>query len=191
MPPNGFAKLALLVATLLSTLGIRCGGEEPSELVQARAVYRREIEFASRPIRDRYLSKLDALKRSLGSRGDARAALAVQEEIDAVNASLQEPADLAKVSGNWVVTYKTGTTNRFIIRADGSAVWDEENGKPISVRSGRVAHQGGALILQFDGEPERLWRLSLSANGLAVDFFEPRNTYPGTPRDRGSAIKSR
>ena len=58
------------------TLAVLChrtaAEDENAELAQARTLFEKEVEFSTRPIRDRYLSRLESLKRSLGSRGDAR-----------------------------------------------------------------------------------------------------------------------
>ena len=79
-----FSQVVSLAAVLASACGVSRGQDDPPDLAQARALYQKDVEFATRPIRDRYLSRLDSLKRSLGSRGDARGAVAGQEEIDRV-----------------------------------------------------------------------------------------------------------
>jgi len=48
------------------------------ELVQARAIYKKEIDFATRPIRDAYLSKLERAE------AQSEAAAAMREEPCAV-----------------------------------------------------------------------------------------------------------
>ena len=70
MPPSRASSALILIVI---TLGLSAAGtlaqEDPADLIQARALYQRDVEFVSRPIRDRYVTKLETLKRTLGSRG--------------------------------------------------------------------------------------------------------------------------
>ena len=188
MPPSGFP--LLLACLLLGSVSpaVRGADDEPVDLVQARALYGKELEFTTRPVRDRYLAKLDSLKRTLGSRGDARGAVAVQEEIDLIKAASADPADVAKFAGTWKITYQTGVTGQFVIRTSGSTTWNEEAGKPVQ-RKGRIVWKNSAFLLDFENDEDRLWRLSMNGGALNLDFYQPKATYPkGPPRDHGTGV---
>lgn len=59
---------------------------EPAELTTVRARYNQESELSVAPLKLRYQATLDALKKALGAKGLANDALAVQNEIDRINA---------------------------------------------------------------------------------------------------------
>jgi hypothetical protein len=59
---------------------------EPAELANVRVRYTQETGLAVAPVKLRYLATLDALKKSLGAKGQVNDALAVQNEIDRINA---------------------------------------------------------------------------------------------------------
>ena len=152
---------------------------EPAELTQARAVYQKDVEFATRPIRDRYVTRLEALKRGFGSRGDAKSAIALQDEIDRVKAAGTEAAGIAKFAGVWHLTYDTNGTRRYMITADGAVTWSEDNGKPIAPRKAKIIAKGTEFVLDFKEDPA-IERLNISGNNLAVEYFNPKANYPAT-----------
>jgi len=164
----------------------RAADEVPDDLVKMRAAFDKEVDFATRPIRDRYLSRLEALKRSIGSRGDARAALAVQEEIDRVK-------DLSAVATNvflgyWIVRYDNGSVRKLSIDATDTVTLQEENGKAVSKVRGKIVQKGDDFLLDYgDGKIEH-WKLT---NGtLNIDHFAPKSTYPkGPPAARAVGAK--
>lgn len=192
MPRRRSLPLLMLLLALGVPGSARSAEEEPPELAQARSVYQREVEFATRPIRDRYLSRLDALKRSLGSRGDARAAIAVEEEIDRVKAATADNADVARFAGVWNISYNSGMTNRWTIKPDGSVTWMEEARVALSPpRHGRIVQRNSQFVLEFDDKADRIWRVAISGANLELEFFQPRSTYPkGPPRDHGSGVSA-
>lgn len=188
MPSPG---LLLLFSLLLGHFAPVAWGEdeEPTDLVQARSLYSKEIEFATRPIRDRYLSKLDLLKRTLGGRGDARGAVAVQEEIDRIKGAA-ETGLLQKFVGLWKIEYSNGATRRYAIKADGLVQAEGEDGKPIPSQKGRIAARGGDVLLELSGE-RKLERLTLAGDVLNIEHFDPKTTYPSGPpaaRAKGTRI---
>ena len=170
-------------------------GDEPAELAQARAAYRKDVEFATRPIRDRHVSKLGVMKRSLGGRGEIRAALAVQQELDRVQALGGDPGDVARIAGTWMITYTNGGTNVFVIRPNG-AVRTQDPGTPIQL-TGKVQWKDSAFVLEFDGKTarpgqtnDRLWALSLAGNALEVNYYAPKSNFPGGPFSlQGKGVK--
>ncbi len=161
--------------------------EEPAELSQARAVYERDVEFATRPIRDRYLSRLDSLKRALGSKGDARAALAVQEEMERVKGI---GGGMEKFAGNWSIKYANGATRTYSITADGTLTEIAENGAKIAPKSAKITLKGTDFIVEVDGG-SKIERLTLSGSKLMIDHFNPKTTYPaGAPALRAIGTRA-
>ena len=183
MRPTG---IALLLAMSLTWLGIgetSRAQDDPAELGQARGVFQKEMEFATRPIRERYLSRLETLKRSLGGRGDARGAAAVQDEIDRLKASQATAQEaLARLAGIWQVEYKLGSgyTRRYLIKPDGGMLWDEELGKPFGPRKGKVTVKGAEYRFEIDGGAvERVW---FSGGTLMLECFNTKASFEaGTP----------
>ncbi len=180
-PMHRRARLPLcwLTAISLSVCGVLKSEEEPAELVQARGAYEKEIEFSARPIRDRYLSRLNTLKRTLGARGDARGAAVVQDEIDRVTASIPDPG-MARFVGAWKITYPSGETKRYVISQEGSVTFDESMGKKIPPQKAKLVQKGSDVLLDFkNGAIERL---KVTARGLSVEHFNPKERYPdGAP----------
>lgn len=170
--------------------GTAVGQEENAELAQSRAQFEREIAFSTRPIRDRYLSRLESMKRSLGSRGDARAAAAVQDEIDRVLAMNPEPSGLGRFAGVWMLEYAKGVTRRYSITLDGSVSWDESGGKPLKppIKS-KLALKGSDFLVEWsDGTLERF---KTSGRNLVIDHFSPKSLYPaGQPTAHAAGVNS-
>jgi hypothetical protein len=159
--------------------------EEPGELVQARAGYQRDVEFATRPIRDRYLGRLESLKRSLGSRGEVKAALAVQLEIDRLKAAVSDAAGVAKFAGVWQIIYDNAVVRRYVITGDGAVTWSEENGKPVGAKKARILAKGADFVLDFKDDLA-LERLSISGTNLVTEYFGPKASYPAmAPKFKG------
>ena len=160
--------------------------EEPADLIQARTAYQRDTEFATRPIRERYIIKLETLKRTLGSRGDIRAALAVQEELDKIHST---GASFERFAGTWSVLYNGGTARTYNIKPDGTFTFTEENGKPLPTRLvGKLRVSGADITVEH--EANRLERLSISGGKLVLEQFSPKATYPaGAPQNSGTGTK--
>ena len=180
-----FSFVVSFAIALASGAGVSQGQEEPAELTQARALYQKDVDFALRPIRDRYLSRLDSLKRSLGSRGDARGAVAVQDEIDIVKAATGEMAGAAGLVGTWKFVYSNGSTRRYSIAPDGTVTYDEDGGKPVTpAKVGKLTIKGPDMLLDFqDGAIERL---KVSGKKLLSEYFSPKTQYPaGKPIFQG------
>ncbi len=177
----------VLLIVLLSTVWQVFAEELPPEFTQAKASYERDVEFALRPIRDRYLLKLESLKRSLGARGDVRVALVVQEEIDRIKNLSAAGGDVARLAGDWKITFNNGRTRHYSISADGTVTWDEENGEKLTPKKARISRQGQHLLLEL-AEFE-IERLSIRLGQLQVEHFWPKNTYPnGTPQMTGRGV---
>ena len=181
---------ALLILSTIAPRGARAD-EDPQELVQARINYLKEIEFTTRPIRDRYASRLDALKRTLGARGDARGAAAVQDEIDAIKSSITVGAEAPKFAGAWFVNYGSSGSRRITLKADGSALLQELNGSPVvPPRPGKLVVKGSEILLEFEGDVV-IERITPTGSKLTIDHFNPKSSYPaGPPAARGTAVKA-
>ncbi len=185
MPYRPFASIVLSALVAAFSCGVLRGEEEPVELSQARAFFQKDIEFATRPIRDRYLSRLDSLKRSLGSRGDARGAAAVQDEVDRVK---ETGLGVDRFAGVWSIKYTNGTSRTYSINPEGTLNYTEENGTPISPRSSKITVKGSECIVE--SSPGIIERLSLSGNKLMVEHFNPKATYPnGAPAARATGTR--
>ena len=178
-----FIAAFLLGASLPRTTGAQ---EESPELAQAQAQYRRDMEFSTKPIRDRYLSRLDSLKRQLGARGDARGAIAVQEEMDRVK---DVGGGLDRFAGVWSVKYPNGTVRTYSITAEGILRMTEENGVRITPRIAKIMIKGSDFLVESaEGTIERL---TLAGNKLMVDHYNPKTTYPaGAPALRASGVRT-
>lgn len=178
--------VVLALASFLPHLTLAADEDVP-ELKQARELYEKEIDFTTRPIRNRYISKLETLKRSLGSRGDARGAIAVQEEIDRVKSG--DTAGLARFAGTWKVEYDNGATRRYTIKADGSVHWEEEPNLPGGM-NGKIAIKGSDFVLEMDKADRQLERLSFHGDTLIIEHFDPKTSYPaGAPLTRAKATR--
>lgn len=177
---RGVAPLSLFAAVLLAFgagSGASGADEVSDELAKLHATFDKDIEFATRPIRDRYVSRLEGLKRSLGSRGDARGAAAVQDEIERVAASAPVPATVSKLAGVWLLQYQPSGTRRYKITPEGVVKYEEGNGALISPpREFKIfTNQGDLLIDLGDGAVEKL---SMKGNKLVTEIFAPKSLYP-------------
>ena len=183
IPSRVSATLFPIAIALRLSVGCILAQEDPADLVQARTVYQRDVEFATRPIRDRYVAKLETLKRSLGSRGEAKAAAAVQDEIDRVREITTGQTAIAKFAGTWKVAYSVGTTRNYVITADGQVTLDDHDGKP--PKTTKLIVKGNDVLLDLqDGWIERL---RISGKTLAIDHFNPKGLYPaGQPNAKGT-----
>ena len=166
--------------------------EESPELTQAQAQYRKDVEFATRPIRDRYLSRLDSLKRLLGARGDARAAVAIQEEVDRVLASIPDESmatAASKLAGTWKITYSNGDSRTYGISSDGSASFLslDPTGRVTGATKKKMLLKGGDVIVEF--QEGTIERLKLSGSKLLVELYSPKASYPkGQPYAKGTGV---
>jgi len=152
--------------------------EEPADLTQARASYQRDVEFATRPLRDRYLQTLERIKKSLTFKGDLAGALKVQDEME----SLGSGAGLARLAGDWVCQFANGAIHHYTIEADGTAFWTDRSPK----KKLKIALRGKDYFMEFPDD-NILERITMNGNELEIEHYTPRSTYPqGAPATRGS-----
>lgn len=189
------ASLSRVVAFLLLASFSRAGSapqEENPDLAQAQAQYRRDMEFATKPIRDRYLSRLDALKRQLGARGDARGAVAIQEEVDRIMSSIPDESlanAAAKLAGTWKITYSNGDQRTYAISSDGSASFlhFDPPGRLSGTTKKKIFLKGGDVLVEF--QEGAIERLKVSGGKLLVEHFNPKTLYPkGQPVAKGTGV---
>jgi len=174
--------LAVFVAVSLefgTGSGVFGADEVPDELVKLRMTFDKDIDFATRPIRDRYVSRLEILKRSLGSRGDARGAAAVQDELDRIRITSGGPSAFAKFAGTWKLAYSDGQTRRYMITPDGVVTGTNFDGKsPIPVN--RLVVKGNDVLLDYTSGGV-MERLKIADKNLLIEHFSPRTLYPNSP----------
>jgi len=184
----GRIHIYLSLAALLLLLPPAVVAQEPVELQQARQRFQTEVDFTLRPIRDRYVARLETLKRTLASKGDLRAAVEVQNEIDLVQAIANETAIRAKLVGTWTGQFKDGV-RRFTFKADGTVEWGYQGAA--NSANGRLLRDGKDFVINYEHHDETQ-RLSLAdTGGMVMDIFTPRTTYPaGPPAYRVSLARS-
>ena len=182
-----FRLLPLVALAAISCLRphLLAADDDVPELKQAREIYEKEIDFTTRPIRSRYISKLETLKRSPGSRGDARAAIAVQEELDRVKGGSGDAPGPARFAGVWKADYENGVTRRYTIKADGTVHWEDAPGLPAGM-NGKITMKGSDAVLELDN----LERLTIQGDTLMIEYFNPKSSYPsGQPVMRGKGTR--
>ena len=168
---------------------LQCGAHSQTEnqdLTAARAVYEKEVEFSARPIRDRYLSRLDTLKRTLGARGDARGAAAVQDEIDRLKALIPDPG-VGRLAGRWNITWVNGFTRIYSISTDGFVTCSELDWKPINPPiKAKLVPKGSEFLLEI--EAGKIERLKVTGKTLVLEHFNPKSLFEsgGSPNNRGT-----
>ncbi len=177
--------LSLFAATV-TTIAPARAQEVPPELLQAKAQHQKEVEFALRPMRERYIARLETLKRTLTGRGDLRAAVAVQDEIDLLVATVNEAAIMAKFVGTWVAP--VGANRRYTVKPDGTVQWMHDTGAVSA--TGRLVRNGKDFTFVWD-TVEEVDRVTLTESGMAMDCFQPKTAYPAGPAmARVTLIKS-
>jgi len=164
----------LIFAFVLSLASVFQGAaiaqDEPRELSDLRQGYRKEVEFATRSLRDRYMAKLEGLKRTLGARSDFRGALAVEQEIDRVKQTLLDAMGVEKFAGVWKLHYNGSEVRRYVINTEGTVSFSEHNGAQIPPKSAKIVFRDGQYTLDLGfGELERL---SITPSGLTCESFQ-------------------
>ena len=158
------------------------------ELARSRDTFEKEMAFSTQPIRSRYLSRLETMKRTLGSRGDARAAAAVQDEIDRVSALNPEPAGVVRFAGLWAIEYTNGDKRRYAISTDGTVAFVEAGGKPQpSPAKAKLTLKGSDFLIDWGNGS--LERVKIAGKNLSIEHFNPKTNYPaGQPLSHGTGV---
>jgi hypothetical protein len=131
---------------------------------------------------------LETLKRSLGARGDARGALAIQEEIDRVRESGANSEGVARFAGVWRIISPDHGPQIYTIKADGAMTWTED--PPVSAQKhpGKITIVGKDYLLEFDDHLS-ITRLSLAGDKLMLEVWVPKTTYPAAAPGRASGVR--
>jgi hypothetical protein len=170
------SRSVILLALALMACSRAHSDEIPAELQQAKAQHQKEVDFALRPIRERYIARLETLKRTLAQKGDVRAAVAVQDEIDLLSSQLNEPTIISKHAGTWVAP--VGQNRRYSIKPDGTVAWIFDNAQVYAV--GRLVRNGKDFTFVWDSV-EEIDRVTLNDNSIVLESFQPKSNYPAGP----------
>lgn len=110
-----FSFVALLFVFALFQISPSQGqNQEPKELTEARNSYNAELQKAIKPVNDRYLPKLEELKKQLTFKGDIKGAVAVEDVITNMSGSQpiqqegdKDPQELKEIKKNYMVELET------------------------------------------------------------------------------------
>lgn len=90
--------------------------QEPKELTEARNTHNVELQKAIKPANDRYLPKLEELKKQLTFKGDIKGAVAVEDIITKMSSgqpleqqSDKGPQELREIKKNYMIELETAT----------------------------------------------------------------------------------
>ena len=164
--------------------------KEPPLLTNARGDYECELKAVTKPIATKYIQRLENMKRDLGGKGDAVGAIAVQQEIDTVTASLSEkpksPSEgpASSIAGTWraqfgdrVMEYEFQKHGIVRTKAPSSGTWQYKKVK-------------GGILIDFQGLKLELWEPSEDPTVWNIRHYAPAATYPkGEPAVTGVATK--
>ena len=156
----------------------RAADEVPDDLVKMLAAFDKDVDFATRPICERYVSRLEALKRPLGSRGDARGAAAVQDELDRTRGTSGGAGALAKFVGTWKVVYNHGVTRNYVINGEGILSGTEADGKT-PVGTVKLMMKGDEVLM--NGIGGFIERFKMSGKTMMIEHWSSKTLYPGIP----------
>ncbi len=179
MLPLGLHRLLISSVGSLLLASLSPANEPPAELKQAQAQFQKEVDFALRPMRGRYVARLQTLKRTLISKGDLRGAVAVQDEIDLTVATANETEIRAKLVGTWTGEFK-GERRSYVVKTDGTVDWlKHDNGLLVT---GQLQRRGKDFIFFWE-TIEETHRVSLTeTGGLEMDVFISKDAYAnGSP----------
>lgn len=116
--------------TLASVYGVMAQDDsekvkEPKELVSARTAYQNSVKAVVTPLTNKYVQQLEQMKKTLGGRGDAEGAMAVQREIDAQNVVVEvgTPKDPSKIKKFNPVGTWNASNNKFYIIVMENKTW--------------------------------------------------------------------
>lgn len=106
----------LFLFALLQTQSSHGQVQEPKELAEARNSYNAELQKAIKPVNDRYIPKLEDLKKQLTFKGDIKGAVAVDDVIVKMSSgqsieqqSDKDPQELKEIKKNYMVELETAT----------------------------------------------------------------------------------
>ncbi|MDR3401316.1 MAG: hypothetical protein P4L99_02365 [Chthoniobacter sp.] len=124
-------KIAFIILLLTATILADESPKVTPEMATLKKQYEKDLELATKPVRDRYISSLQALLRSATVRGDAANIVAIQAEL----ATLTPAVSIGPV-GFWYYANPSGKGVRelradgtFAVKQNGPAVgkWEMDN----------------------------------------------------------------
>ena len=151
--------------------------DEPAELSEARARYEKDVEIATRPLRDRYVQALERIMKSLTLRGDLAGALMVQKEMEPFASGV----GIARFAGDWGCQFVNGAVHHYTIDPDGTIFWTD----PTPKQKLKTVMKGKDYLIEFPGD-DIVERLTVSGSELQFEHFTPKSTYPGKTATRGT-----
>jgi hypothetical protein len=132
MPKHIIAVCVVFLATISRPSAQEAEG--PLELRNAHAAYQQQVKALTDPVKLRYSQTLEALKKSLGARGDLQGALAVQHEIDSLGLPQLPPLGAPREDAKLIIWNQNnggkgdrGTRRiNVILRAGEKEVWRKD-----------------------------------------------------------------
>lgn len=185
--------MTLLAVLAAVTVIAQDDAKEPAVLVLAREAYQKEAAKALAPVNKDYLAKLEKLKKELGGQGDAVGAMAVQKEMERVQAAPSQTAGADEYQGPlgaWKVIYSNHLGRRYVFKANGD-VEMEEMGVGGAHLEGTATKKGKDYLLDLSDNRLEVW--TKSGSGWSIQHFNPKFDYEngGKPRETGKATKIR
>ncbi|MFA6293015.1 MAG: hypothetical protein WC637_14605 [Victivallales bacterium] len=135
--------MVVLVAVCCEAALAQVNDKEPKDLTRARQTYLDKIKTATDPIRQRYIGELEKMKKALGTKGDAKGAMAVQKEIDLIT---QETTKRVTLEGQWELSKEGKTLGTCFVLEDGEQMtFVNETG-----RRSRVVRENEGSVIAVD-----------------------------------------
>lgn len=112
-----FSFIAFLSLSLLQVTFSQGQTQEPKELIEVRNTYTIELQKATKSVNNRYLPKLEELKKQLTFNGDIKGAVAVDDVITKMSSeqsllqqqSYKDPQELKEIKEHYMVEFETAT----------------------------------------------------------------------------------
>jgi hypothetical protein len=143
----------------------------PSDLSAEQLKYEEELAAALQPVQKRYVTRLQAMQKLMARKGDKAGAAAVEAELEKVGAAIAQQMRYP-IEGKWLVRYQSGATRTYVIHADGSVEFVEEN------QTGKFTKNGANVLVDFgDNKVERFYWNTV----LVVEHYNPKASYGTAP----------
>ncbi len=135
--------------------------KEPAELTAAKKAYAEQIEKVTAPVRAKQIATLQKLQKQLTVKGDLQGALAVQNEIEAINSGKTGPPTMESFTGEWTYGDPAGWSFPATFKKEGST-WYMVPGnggkkREVSLKDGKlyVTTDDNAVLEQDPDDPNR------------------------------------
>jgi hypothetical protein len=165
----------VLLFLLLPPLRGRADNTGQSKPAVDLAAEREKYEASIQPLQKRYIARLESLQRTATQRGDLESALAIEQELERVQAELAGTTLL----GKWAVEFNNGVTRTYVLKPDGTI---NANG-----RDQPLTRDGQHILLREDDGKTK--RFSLRTV-LFVEHWKRAQDYPDTkPAEWGIGVR--